>query len=277
MASLHRSAPDAEADVGATIRGALRIARALTASHGISLEAEHVQPNFPVMFHPSALRQVLLAAIAELVQHVSSGEIALSVEYEGDRVRITITACPVAVDRRIDDSFIQFIQEILSARGGSIESRIDGNGFSFELELPSALLPEDKVIVLAVDDNSDLISLYKSYCTGTPYELVHVPEGQRVFQAIEAFMPDIILLDVMLPDVDGWDLLLDLHANPATKAIPIVVCSVVRDEQLALALGAALYLRKPVWRQQLIDAFDQALSQAATGAPRARVNNSGAC
>jgi CheY-like chemotaxis protein len=79
---------------------------------------------------------------------------------------------------------------------------------------------------------------------------------------IEAIPPDVIVLDVMLPDVDGWNLLLDLHEHPATRSIPVIVCSVVREENLAMSLGAALYLSKPVSPRQFIRALDQVLGQS---------------
>jgi len=67
---------------------------------------------------------------------------------------------------------------------------------------------------------------------------------------------------VMLPDMDGWDLLRKLHASPFCAGTPVIVCSVMADKKLALALGATTCLRKPVWRQQLLDAFQHALSPA---------------
>jgi CheY-like chemotaxis protein len=66
------------------------------------------------------------------------------------------------------------------------------------------------------------------------------------------------VLDVLLPDTDGWELLTYLHEHPATRALPILVASVVHGEELALALGATAYLSKPVRRQQFIQALDQA-------------------
>ena len=84
----------------------------------------------------------------------------------------------------------------------------------------------------------------------------------------EEIKPDIIVLDVMLPDVDGWELLSQLHEHPLTRSVPVIVCSVVGEEDLALALGAKVYLPKPVRRQQFLQALDQAVNQAAARAPR---------
>ena len=64
----------------------------------------------------------------------------------------------------------------------------------------------------------------------------------------------------MLPGIDGWELLTHLHETPHTRAIPVIVCSVIRGEEMALALGATLYLQKPIRSRQFITALDQALS-----------------
>jgi CheY-like chemotaxis protein len=128
------------------------------------------------------------------------------------------------------------------------------------LQIPSAKRLPKKVTVLFVDDNADLATLFTSYCTGTPYELVHVNQGALVQQKITEVNPDLIILDVMLPDVDGWQLLMELHANATTTAIPVIVCSVVTDAHLALDLGARSYLQKPVWRQQFLEAIQNILN-----------------
>jgi len=258
--SLQRYDPDAEANLAATIRGALRIADTTAAQHGVTVSAEWVHPDLHVRFHPSALRQVLLTLIAELEQNMSSGTIALSAEPLTDQARVVFTACPAQAEGPLD---LSLARALLSAQGGTIEVLPAQECISLAVRLKIAQQPREQVTVLAVDDNADLIALYDFYCAGTRYELIHVREGQHIFDEIREHAPDIILLDVMLPDVDGWDLLLDLHANPATRSIPIVVCSVITDEELALALGAVLYLRKPVWRGQLIDAFDRVLRAPA--------------
>jgi CheY-like chemotaxis protein len=118
-----------------------------------------------------------------------------------------------------------------------------------------------KVTVLVIDDNSDLVHFYRRSLTGTRYRIAHEPTGLGAFDAVAAHRPDVIVLDVMLPDIDGWTLLTHLHENPATRSIPVLVCSVIREEELALALGAAAYLAKPVQGRQLTDALDRVLRQ----------------
>lgn len=65
----------------------------------------------------------------------------------------------------------------------------------------------------------------------------------------------------MLPDTDGWKLLSELRESPKTRDTPIIICSVIREEKLALALGATLYLPKPVQRLEFTQALDRVLHQ----------------
>jgi len=254
-------------DVGETIRSSVELESALTSKQGVQLDIEHIQPHLYAAIHPSALRQVLITAIGELVQHVPpSGQVTLRAERQEGQAQITVTGHPVATDSPPDGDLIR---EIVAAQGGSAEVDIGEDYISFCIELPSV----DKATVLVVDDNRDLVHFYKRYTAGTRYHIVHAAQGQRAFEAIEAFAPALIVLDVMLPDVDGWELLVRLHEHPASRAIPVVVCSVIRERALALALGATLYLPKPVRRQEFIQALDQALHQAATRTTTVPANN----
>jgi CheY-like chemotaxis protein len=259
LRSLQKADPDAEANLEATVHGAVHIATTTATQQGITVSAEPIPSDIHVRVHPSALRQVFLTLIAELQQSMASGTITLRAQRDSDHVRLVVTADPARAAGALD---LSLAKALLSAQGGEIQLVSEQGRISCTIRLKIAQQPRKEVKVLAVDDNADLIALYDSYCAGTQYQLVHVGEGKRVFDEIQQHEPKVILLDVMLPDVDGWDLLLDLRANPATRSIPIVVCSVITDEELALALGAALYLRKPVWRGQLLDALDHALSLA---------------
>lgn len=254
LASLHDSAPGRVADVGETVSGVVYLARALTAGRSIDLEVQRVQPALLAAIHPSVLRQVLITAVRWLTQHMGSGQITLSAGRVGGNVTITISGHPISRDTAPNEALMR---EILAAQDGTLEVSTDDDRVSFHVGLPSV-----EQVVLVVDDNPDMLHLYKRYVVGTPYHIVHTAQGQSAFKAIEASTPDIIVLDVMLPDLDGWELLGNLREHPTTRSIPIIVCSVIREQDLALALGATLYLSKPVQRQQFIQALDQALDQA---------------
>jgi Amt family ammonium transporter len=79
-------------------------------------------------------------------------------------------------------------------------------------------------------------------------------EGLHLAQTLE---PDAIVLDIMMPEMDGWELLQRLRAHPKTQEIPVVICSVINDPDLARSLGASFFLPKPVSRRAVLDVLQQ--------------------
>jgi CheY-like chemotaxis protein len=233
-----------------------------------------VEPNLAAAIHPSAFSQLLVGAIRELLDCVSPGQILVVAEQAEGHVEITLTGHRPAARARSAGVSLEstLVREILASYGGDVDITSRPDSVSLVVKLPSV----DRC-VLVVDDNSDMIHLYRRYVAGTRYHIVHTAQGQRVLEAIQVSAPDVIVLDVMLPDINGWELLGHLRDNPASRSIPIVVCSVVREEELALELGAARHLTKPVQRQQFLQALDQALSQAPAGASRAAGCSAAAC
>jgi CheY-like chemotaxis protein len=71
--------------------------------------------------------------------------------------------------------------------------------------------------------------------------------------------PDLILLDVMMPTMDGWQVLRSLKQNPTTEHTPIIICSVLKEPELAISLGARAYLKKPVDRLELLATLERIL------------------
>jgi CheY-like chemotaxis protein len=268
LKNLQQSTP-AIADVEATIQGVLKVGNVLASNHNVSLKTYVSQSGLMAAIHPSALRQILITAIEKLVQQMSSGEITLRVEHHqsGESIRVTVAGCPATAD---DATHSDLIQEILESQGGSVEIKAIDDSIHFVLDL----LPVVKnVSVLVVDDNPDLVNFYRHYTARTQYEIVYLNQAHHLFETIAQVNPQIIVLDVMLPDTDGWELLTNLHEHHATRSIPVIICSVVKRQELAAALGAAYYLPKPVRRQKFIEALDQVLSQVASSAPKVETSN----
>jgi len=111
--------------------------------------------------------------------------------------------------------------------------------------------------VLVIDDNPAIHQLFERYLTPHRYQVLHAEDGDAALRLAAEARPDVITLDVMMPNVDGWHILRELTQRPATAHIPIIVCSVLREPELALALGARAYLKKPVDRLQLLTALAQ--------------------
>jgi len=262
LAALKKSAPNAQVDVQDAVQSAIRLARALPLRAEIMIENDSTSLGLRALIHPTALRQALLRAIEELANAVAPAAICISSE----PVASSIVTLRIAAKARLDDHTpdISLIEQIVSCYGGTVRIATEDGGTAILIGLPIEGHAE-VVNVLVVDDNDDLVAFYRAYTTGTPYEITHIREGSQLLERVQQERPDIIVLDVMLPDhdMDGWELLANLREHPLTRTIPVIVCSVIRDEGLALALGAKLYVPKPVRRQQFIHALDQAINRAS--------------
>jgi CheY-like chemotaxis protein len=139
----------------------------------------------------------------------------------------------------------------------------DDDAFSATLTLPQL----EQWPVLVIDDNADTLQLMERYASGTRYRLVGTRDPEEALALAEQIGPQVIVLDVMMPQIDGWRVLSQLRQHPQTSAIPVVVCTILSQEALALSLGASTFIRKPVTRQALLEALDRQF-EAAASTPR---------
>jgi CheY-like chemotaxis protein len=255
LAALEMTESEAVAEVGEAIDYVLRLQAELPAEGAARAQKGDIQPGLAAAIHPAALRQMLITALRRLSQHTLSDPITIFARSQDGNARIALVGA-LAPGYRPDE--VELTRNILLPETASISVAVDGDRVFMWIDLPT----ERRQTVLVVDDNPDAAVLYRRATEGTHYRIVHVERGQEVFPAVEGLRPDAIVLDVMLPDVDGWRLLMHLHESPATSATPIIVCSVVREESLALSLGAALYLPKPVRPGEFRQALAEVLSRA---------------
>jgi CheY-like chemotaxis protein len=252
LVALHQSMPDAIVDVAEVIQSIAQLWPALTADCAVRLSLQPITPGLLASVHPIVLRQLLITAVKKLTEQLKAGEITATASKTDNQVVIKLVGGPAT------GAFVtprsEFLQGMLDMLNGSLAVHHTEDYISFVLKLPYA----EQIKVLVVDDNADLVHFYRRYVEGTRYDIVNVQEGLRIWEAVATHTPDIIVLDVMLPDIDGWQLLVDLHQHPSTSHKPIIICSVVRHEKLALALGATLFVAKPVRRQEFIAALERA-------------------
>lgn len=111
---------------------------------------------------------------------------------------------------------------------------------------------QEKFLVLAVDDNLDVLQLIKSSLENTAYSVVQVRDPSRVVELARRLHPYAVTLDVMMPNMNGWQILHQLKANPETANIPVIMLTVVSDSSMAYALGADEYILKPIQSEMLL-------------------------
>jgi DNA-binding response OmpR family regulator len=106
--------------------------------------------------------------------------------------------------------------------------------------------------VLVIDDDPATRDLLNRSLGAVGLSVVTAENGQDGVLLAQALRPDAIILDVVLPDRDGWDVLAALKADPELVDIPVIMLTVVDERGRGLILGAAEYLIKPVDSEQLI-------------------------
>ncbi len=111
--------------------------------------------------------------------------------------------------------------------------------------------------ILVIDDNEGWVGLLERFLEGYDCLLVALEGRQDTLERIRELNPSLIVLDVMMPERDGWELLQRLRAHSSTADVPIIVCTVFNDPQLAYSLGASLFLSKPVDREGILQALKQ--------------------
>src|SRR5712692_1292992 len=109
--------------------------------------------------------------------------------------------------------------------------------------------------VLAVDDHELNLELLAAYLSGTECELVLAHDGFQALDAIAAGRPDLVLLDVVMPGMDGFEVCRRIKSDPANRLLPVVLVTslnTVEDRVRALQLGADDFLAKPIDRNELM-------------------------
>jgi len=119
----------------------------------------------------------------------------------------------------------------------------------------------EPVTVLVIDDDLNTIQLYRRYMQGPPYSVRAARTSEELDAHLAESRPDVILLDVLMPIEDGWKLLQRLKTSAETRGIPVIICSVLPQPQLAVALGAAEVLQKPINESDLLETVEQVLEQ----------------
>jgi signal transduction histidine kinase/response regulator RpfG family c-di-GMP phosphodiesterase len=124
-----------------------------------------------------------------------------------------------------------------------------------EIELPA--VQPGKLPVLAVEDNKEILLIYENYLRGTPYQLISAASLSEARRLVQHLHPAFLILDILLKQENAWAFLAELKSNAATRAIPVLVATVVDSAHKAHALGADEFLLKPVERVALLQALEK--------------------
>lgn len=119
-------------------------------------------------------------------------------------------------------------------------------------------------LVLLVDDEPDQVEMYQLALELAGYEVASASTGGEALARTRERRPDVVVLDLRLPDITGWDVCAALQSEPRTARIPIIVltaAAVASLPQQAAAAGCAAYLLKPCFPDQLTQAVREVIAR----------------
>lgn len=256
LAWLQSDGAPQQANLAEVVRGVQGVVARRVVALGTRVELS-LPEGLPLLsIHPLAMRQVLVSALSYALGRVPGGRIEVAAEAAGGVVRLRgmLWPGPGEPPRPTASEDLEVARQLLGMYGGRLDlCPAEGGALAIEVRVPAALRPT----VLIVDDNPDTATLFARYLAESRYHPVVAHSGSQAATLAQEIAPSAIVLDVMMPAQDGWEVLGLLKAHPATEAIPVIVATILTDRDLALSLGAAAFLHKPVSQAELLQTLDR--------------------
>ncbi len=284
-------------DLREIIKGVMSTAIALVKDKPIELQQSIAPGLPVVRGDARRIRQVCLNLVSNAAKFTEQGFICLAAEARLNEVVISVADSGVGIPpEKIEKIFEPFTQVDASSTrraGGTglglsiskqfvelhsgriwVEST-PGEGSTFYFTLPIEQTPPplrgeesgegveqpepelDRGLVLCVDDDAGVITLFRRYLSRQGYRVVGLTDSTAAVERARQLKPFAITLDVLMPDRDGWQVVQELKADPETRHIPVIMCTILGEEKQGLSLGASDYLVKPIMEQELLAALDR--------------------
>jgi len=241
-------------------------------------------PPLPIRADVTRLRQILTNLISNAIKFTPvGGSIFIAGRRTGSQIALSVTDTGPGIhandQERMFDEFEQvgdpamhkagsglglaLTRRLVEAHGGRIDvwSR-EGHGARFTILLPApeATGPVTSGVpssgnggILVIEDDSAAASLLAERLTRAGYQVTVAANGEDGLRMARSIGPDVILLDLILPGIDGWDVLSQLKGDDQLRHIPVAIVSVIDDHTLGMALGAVDYFTKPINHDLLLD------------------------
>jgi signal transduction histidine kinase len=275
----------------------LALVRERASRHDITLHLDVAPDVGPVQADELRIKQVIVNLLSNAVKFTSDGgrvDVQARADPSGVLVTVSDTGIGVAADdrERIFDAFQQggrkasttegtglgltLSKRIIELHGGRIWVDSDvGAGSTFGFAIPAGAAvaatdargdsgqPDAGQTVVVIDDDRRSVGLLKVYLEAVGLRMISARDGERGVDLVRRLRPAMVVLDILLPGLDGWQVLESLKADAATAAIPVIIVSILDERAKGLALGAAEYLVKPVSREELLEAFARCAAEEA--------------
>ncbi len=278
---------------------ALDAVRAQASAKGLSLSATCDSDLPPVFADAPRLDQILSNLLTNAVKFTPTGGVTVRATRDHGIVLISVadTGIGISEERQIaifemfssadairpaDDSAnestglgLAIARHLVQMHGGRIwlaSDGVPGNGTTFYFTIPVAagelapIKPRTGLLgptVLCIDDNHEALEVYQGLLESEGYRVYGAQGGSAGLRRVRELTPDVILLDVMMPGLDSWQVMAALRAEPRSARAPVIVISSPDQGGSAQELGAAGYLVKPIQRSELLTQIRAALEGEA--------------
>ena len=253
-------ASEQDVDLGRLLRGVVEDARSLADVRGLQIRLLDETTGLHVATNRVMLRQAILNLLSHVIcVHRGDGIVVLLQCYERN-AHVQFKFRPEAsADLAQPESPYAVATQLLRMLGVHM-TRINDDDGTTEISLCVPLSKQHTVFI--VDDSQGVIALFKRYLRNQPYHVYGARDHIEVRDILDRLQPDAVILDVMLPHQDGWEVLRGLRATDSGKAARVIICSIINDPNLAAALGGDAFLHKPVSRARLLQTLQVALSSS---------------
>ncbi len=253
FAQAERSMPIAQ-----IVRGAVDLLADKLHQAGLVVEEDFVLPPPEIERGHQPLRQLILALLGHLIADAHSATLTIALEIEDTRARLSLTLHPTKAIRALSPQEINerrtTLEELALMSGAQLTlqaTESQNGGFCIRLPIAST-----QKTILVVDDNGDILELLGRYLTAHRYRVLFAQDAQQAIAHVQHSRPYAIVLDLMMPQMDGWDLLQRFLTQPDTQTVPIIICSVLKQKDLALSLGATAFIEKPISEVLLLNMLE---------------------
>jgi CheY-like chemotaxis protein len=224
----------------------------LAQQRAVDFQSEAPAEPVIVATDPVVAQQVLVNLLSYAVQQSQPGTLALILATDKGQVSCTLRY-------RVDPGAtnVPVIHAVVAQLADRLGWRLKQEDQLGNARTVTLFMATSDRTILVIDDNAGLVELLERYLAGTSCRVVAAKSGQEGLQLAQELLPNAILLDVMMPGMDGWELLQILRTRQQTANLPVIICSVFNDPELALSLGASLFLPKPISRDSVLNALRQ--------------------
>ena len=244
-------------DLNEVIRGVINLIERRLQVENVQLELVLSPSPLPVFTDRILLRQILLSLLNYILHLRGQSRLTLRTEvsrtmsmsllFDADEQWSSIQN-----DERDSLEFARRLSRRLPARVDEIYPSQDKSG---PAEIRLVFVVSQPRTVLIVDDQAAAQKMFQRYLSRTNLEVIGITDPSQGLAMAQKIQPALLILDVMMPHIDGWEVLQTLQLDPETKHIPIIVCSAWGEPELARSLGAVVFLKKPVVQKDLLDAL----------------------